>query len=213
MEAATGIPRIGEGAEPIESIEWLRGFAEGYVAAWNAGDPQAVAACATEDVVWTDPALAEPARGRAEVAEFAVASLTAFPDLRFDEPGDPAMVEDGSAAYVPWVMSGTNSGPIDPPGFAPTGRSISITGLRRLAVPGRADLALRGDLRLQPAGDAARPDAAARRARRAGAGPGSAAALEAALLSQISSATASSAASKSVRGRPPIPGEVAPAAR
>ncbi|MET0823373.1 MAG: nuclear transport factor 2 family protein, partial [Solirubrobacterales bacterium] len=45
-----------------------------------------------------------------------------------DEPGDPAMVEDGSAAYVPWVMSGTNSGPIDPPGFAPTGRSSSITG-------------------------------------------------------------------------------------
>ena len=34
MEAAT-TTRIGEGAEPIESMEWLREFGERYLAAWN----------------------------------------------------------------------------------------------------------------------------------------------------------------------------------
>ena len=63
MEAATGT-RIGEGAEPIESMEWLREFGERYEAAWNSGDAAAVAACAHEDVIWIDPALAEPAIGR-----------------------------------------------------------------------------------------------------------------------------------------------------
>lgn len=27
--------RLGEGADPIESIEWLRGFGERYIGAWN----------------------------------------------------------------------------------------------------------------------------------------------------------------------------------
>ncbi len=46
---ATGA-RIGEGAEPIESMEWLREFGERYVAAWNSHDPTAVVACVHQDV-------------------------------------------------------------------------------------------------------------------------------------------------------------------
>ena len=123
MEAATGT-RIGEGAEPIESMEWLREFGERYEAAWNSGDAAAVAACAHEDVIWIDPALAEPAMGRAGVADFVRTSVQAFPDLTFSEPGEPAIADDSLAAYVPWQMTGTNSGPIDPPGFAATGKRI-----------------------------------------------------------------------------------------
>lgn len=79
-------------------------------------------------MIWIDPALAEPARGPSAVAEFAAASLAAFPDLTFTQPGAIAISDDSRAAYVPWCMSGTNSGPIEPPGFAATGRSIEISG-------------------------------------------------------------------------------------
>jgi steroid delta-isomerase-like uncharacterized protein len=126
MEATT---TIGQGAEPIESIEWLHEFDRRYTQAWNSRDPGAVAACTHPDVVWIDPALAEPARGPDAVADFAAASLAAFPDLMFTQPGAIAISEDSRTAYFPWRMSGTNTGAIDPPGFAATGRSIDIRGL------------------------------------------------------------------------------------
>lgn len=71
MEAAT---ELGAGAERIES-EWLREFGDRYQAAWSAYDPDAVAVCVTEDIVSEDPALPEPAHGRAEVAEFGMQRL------------------------------------------------------------------------------------------------------------------------------------------
>lgn len=121
-------PRIGEGAQPIEGMDWLREFGERYLEAWNAHDPAAVAACATEDVVWVDPALETPAVGREALADFVRQSVAAFPDLEFGEPGEPAISADGLAAYVPWRMVGTNTGPIDPPGFAPTGKGVDVRG-------------------------------------------------------------------------------------
>jgi steroid delta-isomerase-like uncharacterized protein len=114
--------------QPIESLDWLHAFGEGYLAAWNSHDPGAVTACATEDVVWVDPALPEPARGHEELADFVRSSCTAFPDLQFSEPAPPAITEDRLIAYAPWRMTGTNTGPIDPPGFAPTGKSVDIRG-------------------------------------------------------------------------------------
>ena len=126
MEAAT--QKLGAGAEPIDSPEWLREFGERYLGAWNAHDPEAVCACATEDVVWVDPALPEPARGHARLAAFVRDTCTAFPDIAFAELGEPAISTDGLVAYAPWRMTATNTGPIDPPGFAPTGKAVSIPG-------------------------------------------------------------------------------------
>ncbi len=119
---------IGEGAEPIESIEWLREFDRRYMKAWNSRSSAAVAACTHPDVIWIDPALSEPARGSEAVAEFAAASLAAFPDLTFEQAGAIAIADDSRAAYIPWRMHGTNTGPLDPPGFAATGRSIELSG-------------------------------------------------------------------------------------
>lgn len=48
----------------------MRGFTERYSAAWNACDTIAMAELVTEEIVWADPALAQPARGVAEVQEF-----------------------------------------------------------------------------------------------------------------------------------------------
>jgi ketosteroid isomerase-like protein len=88
----------------------------------------------TDDIVWMDPALGEPARGIPEVQEFMRASFRAFPDLRFSEPDPPAIALSGNLVLWVWHMDGTNRGEISPPGFAPTGRSVSIDGVDQWAM-------------------------------------------------------------------------------
>ncbi len=107
----------------------LREFADGYMAAWNDCDTDAMAQMVTEDIVWADPALPEPARGIAEVQEFMRTSFRAFPDLCFSEPDPPAVAVNGDLVLWAWRMEGTHRGVIDPPGFAPTGRTIRVEGI------------------------------------------------------------------------------------
>jgi ketosteroid isomerase-like protein len=85
----------------------------------------------TEDVVWADPALPEPARGIIQVQEFMRASFLAFPDLHFSEPDPPVIASDADLVLWMWHMKGTNRGAIDPPGFAATGRPIAVDGVDR----------------------------------------------------------------------------------
>ncbi|MDQ3739969.1 MAG: ester cyclase [Actinomycetota bacterium] len=108
----------------------LQEFTQRYAAAWNGRDSSAMDALVTDDIVWFDPALPEPARGKAEVRRFMEDSWRAFPDLRFSEPDPPFAVEQGGKVAWGWRMQGTFSGaPLDPPGFAPTGRAIDVTGI------------------------------------------------------------------------------------
>ena len=108
----------------------LQEFTERYAAAWNGRDASAMDALVTDDIVWFDPALPQPARGKAEVRAFMEDSWRSFPDLRFVEPDPPFRVEQGDDVAWAWRMLGTFSGaPIDPPGFAPTGRSVDVLGI------------------------------------------------------------------------------------
>ena len=107
----------------------MRAFVESYVAAWNGCDTGAMAQLVTEDIVWADPALAEPARGNGEVQEFMRTSFRAFPDLHFGEPQPPALAVSGDVVLWRWYMEGTQRGPIDPPGFAATGRRMRVDGV------------------------------------------------------------------------------------
>jgi steroid delta-isomerase-like uncharacterized protein len=111
---------------PVESE--LRDFVERYLAAWNGRDPEAMARLITDDILWVDPALPEPARGVPAVQEFMRASCRAFPDLRFGEPDPPALAVTGDVVLWGWYMEGTHRGPLDPPGFAPTGRHMRVDG-------------------------------------------------------------------------------------
>jgi steroid delta-isomerase-like uncharacterized protein len=107
----------------------LCGFAERYMAAWNDCDTDAMARLITEDIVWADPALPEPARGIPAVQEFMRTSFRAFPDLRFGEPDPRVLAVSGDTVLWTWYMQGTHSGAIDPPGFAPTGRTMRVEGV------------------------------------------------------------------------------------
>jgi steroid delta-isomerase-like uncharacterized protein len=104
-------------------------FCARYLAAWNGRDATAMGDLVTDDVVWEDPALPGPVRGADAVQGFMREAWVAFPDLRFDESDEPHLTADGDRVAWRWRMRGTNTGPIDPPGFAPTGRAIEIEGV------------------------------------------------------------------------------------
>jgi len=133
-----------------------RGFLEEYghrwLDAWNVRDGEALAALCTEDVEFTDPAIGT-VRGRAAVADWVRACDRAFPDYRFEEPEPPYISSDRPKAIVPWRMIGTNTGPIEPPGFAATGRAFVLDGVDHwwfrdgLVERYRADYDLNGLLR------------------------------------------------------------------
>ena len=107
---------------------FLEDFAGRWAAAWNDRDAEGLAALCTEDVEFFDPAIGT-VHGRAAVAEWLRTCERAFPDYRFEEPEPPYLAQDRPKAIFPWRMLGTNTGPIDPPGFAPTHRAIDLHGV------------------------------------------------------------------------------------
>jgi steroid delta-isomerase-like uncharacterized protein len=115
----------GDAIDPGE----LEVFIRRYFDAWNSRQPERVAACATDDVVWDSPALRRPGRGRQAVADLVATTVVAFPDYEFTQPSAFAIAEDRLTAYVPWHMTGTNTGSFTPPGYAPTGRPIDLPGI------------------------------------------------------------------------------------
>ena len=104
-------------------------FCARYLAAWNDHDPGAMAELITEDIVWEDPSLPWPALGVGAVQYFMLGSWVGFPDLRFDETDSPHRTAEGDQVAWRWRMRGRMSGPLDPPGFAPTGRSMEVEGV------------------------------------------------------------------------------------
>jgi steroid delta-isomerase-like uncharacterized protein len=120
---------MGPSTETAGIAPELRSFVDRYTEAWNSCDTATMAELLTDDIVWTDPALPEPARGIAEVQEFMRVSFRAFPDLRFSEPDPPASAVNGNVVLWAWHMEGTHQGVIDPPGFAPTGRAVALDGV------------------------------------------------------------------------------------
>ena len=108
--------------------KFVEDFSRRWLEAWNSRDGDALAQLVSDDVEFTDPAIGT-VRGRPPVAEWVRQCARAFPDYVFEEPEPFYLASDRPKAIVPWRMRGTNTGPIDPPGFAPTGRSIVLEGV------------------------------------------------------------------------------------
>ena len=116
--------------------EALTVILERAYAAWNTNDGDALAALCTEDVEWIDPAAPAPLKGRSEVARFVAFFFDMLPDGRIERIGEPAISLDGRTAYQPWRLTGTNTEPIDPPGFAATGKPVDYLGVDQYRLRG-----------------------------------------------------------------------------
>jgi steroid delta-isomerase-like uncharacterized protein len=92
-------------------------------AAWNAHDPDAVAAVFAEDAVLREAGRPDEVRGRAAIRTRAAALLAAFPDFRLDRL---VLVVDGDRHADRWIMTGTHQGELF--GIPPTGRPVRVEG-------------------------------------------------------------------------------------
>jgi steroid delta-isomerase-like uncharacterized protein len=129
------------GVRPLDTVtaEFARDFAHRFLAGWNSHDPQQLLALSTEDVLWEDPYIVPDgrARGHDAVRAWLHSVWRAFPDLHFsvldaddNEPMSGLYLSgDRTRVAVPWLGVGTMRGPLDPPGFAPTGRRIEQVGV------------------------------------------------------------------------------------
>jgi steroid delta-isomerase-like uncharacterized protein len=131
---------------------FLDDFAHRWLDAWNRLDGQALAALCTDDIEFYDPAIGT-VHGRPAVAEWVRTCARAFPDCKFEETEPAYLSRDRPKAISPWRMVGTNTGPLDPPGFAPTGKPFVVDGVDHwwfrdgLVERYRADYDLNGALR------------------------------------------------------------------
>jgi steroid delta-isomerase-like uncharacterized protein len=92
-------------------------------AAWNAHDPDAVAAVFAEDAILREVGRPEAVRGRTAIRARAAALLAAFPDFRLQRI---ELVIDGDRHADRWVMSGTHRGELL--GMPATGRTVRVEG-------------------------------------------------------------------------------------
>jgi steroid delta-isomerase-like uncharacterized protein len=123
--SAAGSEPQGEGAP---SIEWIREFVRRWLDAWNSHQAGQVLDFLTEDVEVRDDSWPETMHGHGDVRKFLEALWRAIPDMRFELLDGPYVIPGEPRASFHWRGSGTFTGPMDPPGFAPTGRSWEIDG-------------------------------------------------------------------------------------
>lgn len=116
--------------QPTAGIEldFLTSFAERWEVAWNSHQPDRVLELMTEDIVYDDSAWPRTMRGHADVREFLDSVWRGMPDLAFEMVDGPFLHPSEQVATFYWRGTGTFTGPLDPPGFAPTGARMEIHG-------------------------------------------------------------------------------------
>src|SRR5262249_8202607 len=84
---------------------------EHYFQAWNARDPEAVAAALSGDGTYTDPTVTGPPLAGAALAGHARALFASFPDLSFEILSCQLADGDPGTVLAHWLMRGTNTRP------------------------------------------------------------------------------------------------------
>jgi steroid delta-isomerase-like uncharacterized protein len=108
--------------------DWVMDFARRWAAAWNSHEPDRLLELMTEDIVYDDSAWPRTMRGHADVREFLDSTWRALPDLAFEIAAGPFLEDGAPRAVVYWKGTGTFTGPLEPPGFAPTGARLEFDG-------------------------------------------------------------------------------------
>jgi len=96
---------------------------DGYLDAWNAHDPAAVARYMAEGAIYEDVALGRVLHGPSEIAKFVEEATRASSDFRFEEV---SLFSAGSDYANEWIMTGTNDREVQ--GVPATGRSFRVRG-------------------------------------------------------------------------------------
>jgi steroid delta-isomerase-like uncharacterized protein len=107
---------------------FLDDFVPRWEAAWNSHQADRVLELMTEDIVYDDSAWPRTMHGHAEVREFIESAWRAMPDLEFHAIDGPFLMEGAPKAAFYWRGTGTFTGPLDPPGLAPTGARVAFEG-------------------------------------------------------------------------------------
>jgi steroid delta-isomerase-like uncharacterized protein len=111
-------------AEVLEKKS-MRDTLSALLDAFNTRDVGKIMAFFTEDVEWMEPTIKEPVKGREAAAELLRSSFRAFPDLTFEGID---IYETGEAkAAATTLLRATMTGPVEPMGFAPTGKAVEFT--------------------------------------------------------------------------------------
>jgi steroid delta-isomerase-like uncharacterized protein len=109
-------------------IEDIREFVGRWLDAWNSHDVDRLLAFFTEDIELRDDSWPKTMHGHGEVREFLEALWRASPDMRYELLDGPYVIPGELRAAFHWHGSGTLTGPMEPPGFAPTGRHWEVDG-------------------------------------------------------------------------------------
>jgi steroid delta-isomerase-like uncharacterized protein len=108
---------------------FARDFAPRWEAAWNSHEPERLLELMTADIVYDDSAWPTTMRGHADVRTFLDSVWRAFPDLTFQMIDGPFLHPGAPKAAFYWRGTATHTGPLDPPGFAPTEKRIEFEGV------------------------------------------------------------------------------------
>ena len=107
---------------------WSEDFAARWRAAWWGRERCALLELMTDDIVYDDSAWPRTMHGHGDVREFLDHAWRAIPDLTFERLAGPLLAADAPTAAFYWRGTGTFSGPMEPPGFAPTGQRLDFNG-------------------------------------------------------------------------------------
>lgn len=108
----------------------VRAHVMSFIQALNSHEPDKVVALMTDDVLWMDPSMRMPVAGREAARKAVTAMFTALPDMHFPlEDVEIYLSEDEKKAIAKWRVVATMTGPLDPPGFGPTGKTVYFTGV------------------------------------------------------------------------------------
>ena len=107
--------------------QWIPRFLDG----WHSHDPDRLAELSTPDVWWEDPFIYPNGelRGRDALRDWLRSIFRAFPDVEFETPGEPMISLDRTRLSFEWAGRSKMSGPLDPPGFAPSGTIVNFRGV------------------------------------------------------------------------------------
>jgi steroid delta-isomerase-like uncharacterized protein len=109
--------------------DFVEDWGRRYLDAWNSHDADAIAALCTEDVVWKDPGLHEPAHGRDGVRRFVQVTARAFAGFHMEELGRPFISGEEPRVLVRYRMTGRMLGAWEYTNLAPTGREFDLLGV------------------------------------------------------------------------------------